>query len=1443
MVVARNTPHNWIGTGVDIQQRHRIKAEAELAHGLSTRDERRPGRLRQVEAVGKGQRREEEEEGSCGRRRDEKKEEKSSGRHRRETSREGKGVVVVVGRRRRERRAVVVAGEALPEGMKHGDTTPRPRRGPGRPRKQPIESVEVEPEEHEADSVGDPAGVEVDSSRQTPQTSMRNPGVQTQAVSPRLPPVIPTPVATPWVRDRARIPLLARSVKDRFTLFHGVPDPTVARSWLGNVEDTFEYMSCTEEEKAELAAYHLRDQAVTWWKMQKTLVGDQSITWTLFREAFERQYFPAPYRMARRQEFLHLKQGDRSVMEYDAEFNRLAEYCPHLVAQESDRLDQFTQGLAVYIRIRMSGFTPSTYREALDRALMIEMTQQQISLEKGKDKQNAQGTTSTQKQQNQGQKKRKKWQGSRATSGESHRSSKTGRSSVGSSRPPQKDYSGELRCFRCGAEGHAKPNCPLSQDICYYCKLPGHVSRDCTLKAQLQAAKVTPQESHNTQTRRPKGPQKTQSTPHQQSIPPSRAQVYHIQSQQYPAVPVPMAMQYSSAVPSHQMHPTPQYFPTPPSSCPVIQSQQLATTPSAQFQTGAEMPPAGTEAGRVYAITRGEAQRAEGSVFRGMITVYTFPVELLIDTGSSHSFISRIFLSKICRLPVHRTHTLVVSLPSGEILNISQEIRDCPLGFEGQTLTVDLQVLDMLDFDIILGMDWLARYYATVDCSARVVTFRPPGLPSWVFMGTKDEGISIISAMQAQRLLSQGCQGYLLSMIKTDQDYTPPLSDIPIVREYPDVFPEELPGLPPKRQVEFTVELIPGTAPVSKAPYRMAPKELEELKVQLQELLDRGFIRPSVSPWGAPVLFVKKKDGSMRLCIDYRQLNAFVIVFIDDILIYSRSEEEHGRHLCIVLETLRRECLYAKFSKCAFWLSSVGFLGHIVSSSGISVDPQKIEAVTSWEQPKSVQEIRSFLGLAGYYRRFVEGFSSIALPLTQLTRKGVKFCWTESCETSFQELKRRLISAPILVLPSGDDGFILYTDASVQGLGAVLMQHGRVVSYASRQLKEHEKNYPVHDLELAAIIYALKIWRHHLYGITFEIFTDHKRKANVVADALSRKSRGVLACHRVMVTELVQQFSELGLVEQGQTERGILLSMVAQSPIVERIKEAQATDQHLQFLCSRITSGQQTGFSRDGKGILYFRGRLCVPELPSLKEDLLQEAHRSRFAIHPGGTRMYRDLRRPYWWAGMKKDIADFVARCLVCQQVKAEHQRPAGLLQKIQIPEWKWEHVTMDFVVGLPRTRRTHDTIWIEIRDLLRDSGRVTAGYGYRVTIQYRFPPPDRRYHSAIQMAPYEALYGRACRSPTLWVEVGESQILGPQSLQRDAEMVRTIRRRLSEAQDRQKSYADRRRRPLEFAVGDHVFLRISPTKGVKRTLIDDELRDVVVLLISGYIEAGCIP
>ncbi|GKC42926.1 putative reverse transcriptase domain-containing protein, partial [Tanacetum coccineum] len=419
--------------------------------------------------------------------------------------------------------------------------------------------------------------------------------------------------------------------------------------------------------------------------------------------------------------------------------------------------------------------------------------------------------------------------------------------------------------------------------------------------------------------------------------------------------------------------------------------------------------------------------------------------------------------------------------------------------------------------------------------------------------------------------------------------------DSNVVMDFPDVFPEDLSGLPPTRQVEFQIDLVPGAAPVAWAPYRLAPSKMKELSEQLQELSDKGFIRPSSSPWGAPVLFVKKKDGSFQMCIDYRELNKltvknryplpriddlfdqlqgssvyskidlrsgyhqlrvreedipktafrtryghyefqvmpfgltnapavfmdlmnrvckpyldkFVIVFIDDILIYSKNKQEHNEHLKLILELLKKEELYAKFSKCEFWIPKVQFLGHVIDSKGIHVDPAKIESIKDWASPKSPTEIRQFLGLAGYYRRFIEGFSKIAKPMTKLTQKKVKFEWSDKQETAFQLIKQKLCSAPILALPEGSEDFIAYCDASKKGLGAVLMQREKVIAYASRQLKIHEKNYTTHDLELGAVVFALKIWRHYLYG-TNDYDCDicyHPRKANVMADTLSRKER------------------------------------------------------------------------------------------------------------------------------------------------------------------------------------------------------------------------------------------------------------------------------------------------------------------------------------------------
>ncbi|GJR88255.1 putative nucleotidyltransferase, ribonuclease H [Tanacetum coccineum] len=553
--------------------------------------------------------------------------------------------------------------------------------------------------------------------------------------------------------------------------------------------------------------------------------------------------------------------------------------------------------------------------------------------------------------------------------------------------------------------------------------------------------------------------------------------------------------------------------------------------------------------------------------------------------------------------PTPLIERVIISTPMKNHMLIDHEYVNCPLRFDDRIRPANLLPIHMFDFDVILGMDWLASHRATIEAAILVTVIYMVTTPTWILFimvpHPQLSPVKLILCYEGTNLISQGAKGFLALLGHT-------------------------------WRIEFGIELIPGAEPILKAPYRMAPVELKELKEQLQEMLENGFIRPSVSPWGAPVLFVKKKDGSMRLCIDYRELNRitirnryplpriddlfdqlqgakyfskidlrsgyhqlrvreqdisktafrtryghyeflvmpfgltnapavfmdlmnrifheyldkFVIVFIDDILVYSKSEEEHERHLRIVLEILRQKKLYAKFSKCEFWLQQVAFLGHIVSADGIIMDPSKVEAITKWPRPTTVTEVRSFLGLAGYYRRFVEGFSRLALPLTQLMRKGEKFVWTDERNESFEELKRRLVSAPILTLPSGSGGFQIYSDASKKGLACVLMQHRKVIAYASRQLKPYEVNYPTHDLELAAVVFALKIWRHYLYGEACDIFTDHKSlkyiftqrelnmrqrrwlellkdydtniqyhpgKANVVADALSRKS-GMIAC-------------------------------------------------------------------------------------------------------------------------------------------------------------------------------------------------------------------------------------------------------------------------------------------------------------------------------------------
>ncbi|GJV90253.1 putative reverse transcriptase domain-containing protein [Tanacetum coccineum] len=323
------------------------------------------------------------------------------------------------------------------------------------------------------------------------------------------------------------------------------------------------------------------------------------------------------------------------------------------------------------------------------------------------------------------------------------------------------------------------------------------------------------------------------------------------------------------------------------------------------------------------------------------------------------------------------------------------------------------------------------------------------------------------------------------------------LEDVPIVQNFPKVFPKDLPDLPPTRQVEFQIDLIPGPAPVALAPYRLAPSEMKELSDQLQELYDKGFIRPTEQANGYHQLRVREEDilkRAIRTRYGHYEFQVMPFGFTNA----PANKKEHEEHLKAILELLKKEELYAKFSKYEFWLPKVQFLGHVIDSQGIHVDPAKIKSIKDWASFKTPTEIRQFLGLVGYYRRFIEGFLKIAKPMTKMTQKKVKFVWGDKQEAAFQLLKQKLCSALILALPEGSEYFIAYCDASIKGLGVVLMQREKVIAYALRQLKIHEKNYATHDLELEALVFALKIWRHYLYGTKCTVFTNRKSLQHIL---------------------------------------------------------------------------------------------------------------------------------------------------------------------------------------------------------------------------------------------------------------------------------------------------------------------------------------------------------
>ena len=818
--------------------------------------------------------------------------------------------------------------------------------------------------------------------------------------------------------------------------------------------------------------------------------------------------------------------------------------------------------------------------------------------------------------------------------------------------------------------------------------------------------------------------------------------------------------------------------------------------------------------------------RAESKLLTAEGAVDGEAVLILIDSGATDNFVSKTWLKDRANQREKLTQPIEVKLADGrskELIN-SQITAEVQIG--GHTSAETLYEVTLGDYDVVLGLKWLRKHNPHIDWKSGEMILIEAEMQHRVQLqmdaATQPEDedaaeentkIELITGKQLAKLARQGNQIFAaevrclegavkVNSLKADNqpDEVKKADDQPIneieaeIRQkFAEMFREELPlEMPPDRGVEHRIELVEGAQPQSRGIYRLSYAEQHELKRQLQELTDQGFIRPSQSPWGAPVLFVPKKNGKLRMCIDYRALNKltvknsypipriedlidqlagsqifskidlcsgyhqvrvaeadvqktafktryglyefvvlpfglcnapatfmrtmnhvlheyldkFCVVYLDDILVYSPNISQHKEHLRLIFSRLQEQKLYVSDKKCDIGKQEVEFLGHLISPNGIAVLQDKVQIIQEWPQPKNVSELRSFLGLANYYRKFIKGSSAIARPLTDLLKSSQEWEWTEKQQSAMDQLKQALVSAPVLLIPDPQLPFELTTDASDQAIGAVLTQdHGaghQPIAYENRKLNSAEQNYPTHEKELLAIVHAVKTWRHYLDAQEFVVHTDHspltylqsqpklsKRQArwlevlqelkfsikykagkdNIVADALSRVQHGA-ECSALQISQVSTDFAD-------------------------RVKAAYQHD----AVCQKMIRRPTRGVRWDGNKLLKHIGggwKWWIPADKELRNQLLQEHHDAPMAGHLGRNKTLKRLQCSFYWPKLTSDVQHYVGKCLQCQRNKANHQKSMGLLQPLPRPDDRWTEISMDFVGPLPKTPRGADFLLV---------------------------------------------------------------------------------------------------------------------------------------------------
>lgn len=783
--------------------------------------------------------------------------------------------------------------------------------------------------------------------------------------------------------------------------------------------------------------------------------------------------------------------------------------------------------------------------------------------------------------------------------------------------------------------------------------------------------------------------------------------------------------------------------------------------------------------------------KADLLTFKG--TINGAVATILIDSGASHDYLSSTFVAKHQIPTVEQKGNTTVSLADGSLKISNQTTEKLELRIQTFTDKVKFHVFPLSGYDAILGRPWLYRQNPRINWRVQLVEIESENQSFLLRKASRDpivtpnlhlEDYEFLNSRQAKNLK----EIFLVSIVdgNTPQESQNPPSIIQkVIDSFQSVFPSELPGIPPRRVIEHSIETISNT-PIAKCTYRMSPKELNELKTQIDDLLKNGFIQVSSSPWAAPVLFARKKDGTLRLCTDYRALNAvtvknrypiprvdeildslhgakifskidlrqgyyqirikeedvpktafnthfghyeykvmpfglsnapatfmhlmhsifrdilskYVTIYLDDILVYSQSLEEHAKHLHEVLRRLKENELYAKLSKCSFCVSTVEFLGHLVTPNGIAVDPAKVKAVTLIKRPTKLSEVQSFLGLVGYYRRFIPNFSLLAQPLTNLTKKDTIFSWSNTEDTSFEALKSKLTSAPVLKLPDFNKPFVVTTDASAIAVAGVLSQEYpdglHPICFESHKLNSAEGNYPTHELEAYAIVYCFKQWRCYLEGSKTTVQTDHAALRFLMTQKnLSRRlTRWVEFLQQFDITICYKPGNENGAADA--LSRLFSIETTWPEHLYEYFADGKFSE-NLSFTEKQKLLDESKNFILENETLFYQRDGKKIPYAPfCFRADMVAKQHQS--LGHLSGNELYEVLKDRVYWPTIRKDIIEWTKACASCQLSANDRRKsPTEPLHPLS-PLPAFHRWGMDFIGPLPASKNGNKYILVAI-------------------------------------------------------------------------------------------------------------------------------------------------